>query len=475
MPHQSSVSQTTNGTTAVHAIGDLIYQTLVFLYQNHPERLDVRYQKVQWDRPQCRTALLDKLTPGLSQVKHREALFSKVHGYLKSLLSSDAIAAAELERLKPQLEQLFGAAPSAENSTPNSATHSALPCLNGRGVGNGGISILLLDAENIQLDGAIEKFLEKICHYPLQIRVAFANWRSMGKKDAEFHQRGYQLIHVPAGKDSADLKMATVGSSIFVHYPTAREVLVCSSDRALIHLCNTLQSHGLTVYQVRKDKEKIIVLNSQNGTTETYSLIPPPEIPSVEEFLTQLQGLIQGEQNRTNSPWVKLSRLSNLYRSQYKLTLSKVVSCHYPDANVRDIFVNNPLVFAVHQPSGKSQIYVTLFQDNSSPNPSETPPQQPTDAIGPIASPSDLETALVELMAELTQNSENPFVPISILGSHFNKKYGQAITQLIRQFQASGKFPKFLESCHSFQLEKTETGWQVCLSTAESVGLSASE
>ncbi|MGC9526437.1 MAG: NYN domain-containing protein [Limnospira sp.] len=470
------MSQTTNGTTAVHAIGDLIYQTLVFLYQNHPERLDVRYQKVRWDRPQYRTALLDKLTPALSQAKHREALFSKVRGYLKSLLSSDAIAAAEFERLKPQLEQLFGTAPSADNSDLNPATTSAHHCFNGGGVGNGGISILLLDAENIQLDGAIEKFLEKICHYPLQIRVAFANWRSMGKKDAEFHERGYQLIHVPAGKDSADLKMATVGSSIFVHYPTAREVLVCSSDRALIHLCNTLQSHGLAVYQVRKDKEKIIVFNSQNGTTETYSLIPPPAIPSWEEFLSQLQELIRGEQNRTNSPWVKLSKLSNLYRSQYKLTLSKVVSAHHSDYNVRDIFINNPLVFAVHQPSGKSQIYVTLFQDNSSPNnPSETLPQKPTDAIAPIASLSDLETALVELMAELTQNSQNSFVPLSILGSHFNKKHGQAITQLIRQFKASGKFPKFLESCPSFKLEKTEMGWQVCLSTAESVGLLASE
>lgn len=52
------------------------------------------------------------------------------------------------------------------------------------------IAILLLDAENLQLDVQTEKFLSGICHYPIQIKIAFANWRSLGKLDVDFHSRG---------------------------------------------------------------------------------------------------------------------------------------------------------------------------------------------------------------------------------------------------------------------------------------------
>ena len=125
-----------------------------------------------------------------------------------------------------------------------------------------------------------EKLLAGVCTYPIQIKVAFATWRTMGKHDIKFHGRGYELIPVPAGKDSADVKMATVGSSIFVHYPTAKEILVCSSDGVLTHLCTMLQTHALTVYLVRKQGENLTVLNSETNQTQTYSLKAVQEIPS---------------------------------------------------------------------------------------------------------------------------------------------------------------------------------------------------
>jgi hypothetical protein len=67
-----------------------------------------------------------------------------------------------------------------------------------------GIGILLLDAENLRLDINSEKFLAELSHYPLQIKIAFANWRNhaVGKLDAELYERGYQLIHVPGGQNS---------------------------------------------------------------------------------------------------------------------------------------------------------------------------------------------------------------------------------------------------------------------------------
>ena len=462
MPHKSLVPQTNNGTTAVNQISNLIYQTVVSFQQQHPECLHIRYQSVSWEQPEYKTKLLAKLNHGLGQAPNPEVLLSRVRSYLKSLLNSEAIATNTFNQLKPKLQQLL-------NYDKNQHLNASIPNLNGNGMIDKGASILLLDAENIQLNADAEKFLEKICHYPLQIRVAFANWRSLGKKDAEFHQRGYQLIHVPAGKDSADFKMATVGSSIFVHYPTAREVLVCSSDQALIHLCNTLQSHGLTVYHVRKDQDQIVVFNSQNGTTQKYSLSSSKKvIPKVEELLQQLQELIVAEQKRTNCYWIKLTKISSLYHHQYKLTLIQVISEHFVDFKVQDIFIKNPLIFAVHKISDTSQTYVTLFNENFTISTDNLPPQTvnaTTSNTTPttIKSSDDLEKALVSILKEITQKSPNSLVHISILASHFMTKYHVPINNLLRQFNHSKKLPKFLESCGCFKVKQTGKIWEVGL------------
>ncbi|MHC5825037.1 MAG: IS1/IS1595 family N-terminal zinc-binding domain-containing protein, partial [Nostoc sp.] len=79
-----------------------------------------------------------------------------------------------------------------------------------------GISLLLLDAENLKLDVNSELFLASVCNYPLQVKMAFANWKnpSMGKQDIELYNRGYQLVHVPEGKNSADAKMIAIGACV---------------------------------------------------------------------------------------------------------------------------------------------------------------------------------------------------------------------------------------------------------------------
>jgi hypothetical protein len=122
-----------------------------------------------------------------------------------------------------------------------------------------GISLLLLDAENLKLDINSELFLASVCKYPLQVKIAFANWRnpSTGKQDIELYNRGYQLIHVPGGKDSADAKMIALGACVLRSYPTVKEILVCSGDGILIHLCNELQNQGLIVYWVRRQGQNL--------------------------------------------------------------------------------------------------------------------------------------------------------------------------------------------------------------------------
>ncbi len=435
---------------AIAAISQLIYQTLVSIQKQHPHWLSPKYRETAWDKPQYRSALTEKLTKELAQIKESEELLPKVKKYLQILLVPEFVNSPEYKTLIGEINRIV---------SPKIADTNLINSLHFENSQNGieppviGIAVLLLDVENLQIDLETEKLLEGICIYPIQIKVAFANWRSMGKKDLEFHNRGYQLIHVPAGKDSADLKMATVGASIFVHYPTAKEVLVCSSDRAMTHLGNTLQSHGLTVYQVRKNRNKIIILNSKTGECKTHQLLSQIEMPSLEELIGQLQELIKGEMERTGIQWIELSRISDLYQQTYNLTLSEAVDFHFTDFPASSIFIHHPANFVLHQPGENEQTYVTLFFLENS----DILGEEPTKLTGKpseIDSLEKIEKVLIKIINRLTNNTPNSYALVSHVASEFNKTYGQPLTKTIKQFHPASKLSKFLPLCSSLKMSK---------------------
>ncbi|MEG4457797.1 NYN domain-containing protein [Microcoleus sp. N9_A1] len=463
MPDRTSFLATQE-SVAFSAISRYIAQTLIAIQEQHPEWIAEKYRKTPWAKPDFQSVLIEKLTKSFQVASDTKSLLQTAKKYLQILLIPEFINSSQFSKIFAKIQQLATAAsqntvsPKPPNPTANQ-THS-LPI---------GIAILLLDVENLQLTIETEKFLEKISHYPIQIKVAFANWRSMGKKDAEFHQRGYQLIHVPPGKDSADLKMATVGASIFVHYPTAKEIFVCSSDRALTHLSNTLQAHGLTVFQVRKQIDKIIVLNSQTGQVETHSLVTIPEITPVEQLVIQLKELIKKEQKRTSAQWIKISTISALFTENYGLVLNQIVTQHLLGTKTRDIFLKYPTDFVLHKPSEKSQTYVTIFEVKLPPPPpilnkdNVNHTQAAQTSLTDINSLEDLEKAIVKIVSDLTDNSPQNSVFLSNVGSEFQRQYGKQITQTIKEFNLGKKFPNFLQSCTSLKLKKAEKGWQVSL------------
>ena len=503
-----------NHSPVLDRISIYIYEAILEMQRQHPEWLKEKYRNVPWQNARNQSIFLDRLKQELSSASDEKAQLIKVRKVLQIILEPSFFAAAEFKLLIKELRQMMQVeAPSkrllqqinsktgetpipqelleksnrhlqqtnyltgetpipqelleksngSENLSDRNAEASQVP---------GAIAILLLDVENLQLDVETEKFLEKICSYPIQIKVAFANWRSMGKKDAEFHERHYELIHVPPGKDSADLKMATVGSSIFVHYPKAKEVLVCSSDKAIIHLCTTLQTHGLTVYRVRKQKDTIVVFNSKTGETQTHSLKPNPEMPSVEQFILQLKQLIKAEQVRTGSQWIKLSRISNLFQSKYQLTITQVVATHFPGKRTRDIFFEYPSDFVAHQVGEQSQLYITLFEMADpkvlNGNGSTPEPDEQNDIVNSsISSQAELEEALVNIVKNLTVKSPGSAISMSSLGSEFHKKYGKTISNTLDELNLNGNFPKFIKSCSSLKLGQTKKGWQVAIAQTE--------
>lgn len=464
----SSSLPVTQKSVIISAISRHICETVVSIQQQHPELIAAKYRKTPWHRAESQSTLKEKLTAGFSQAADARSLLAIAKKYLQILLAPEFVNSPQFSRLFLEIHQLVS--PTTQVLPSNNSDFLNLNSSNNNGSQpSPGIAILLLDAENLQIDIETEKLLEGICIYPIQIKVAFANWRSMGKKDAEFHERGYQLIHVPPGKDSADLKMATVGASIFVHYPTAKEILVCSSDQALTHLRNTLQAHGLTVHQVRKQGDYITILNSKTGKTQKYSLVSSPEIPPLEEFISQLKELIKAEQERTENQWVKLSRISALYKENYNLALSEVAATHLPGTKVRDIFLDYPTEFAIHKTSDSSQTYLTLFDVNEIAKPlsiNSSPVKKDIvipQSLNEINSIEELEIAIVNIVETLTATSTINYVFVSNVGSEFHRKYAKPITQMIKEFNLGNKFPKFLQSCSSLKLKKTAKGWQVGL------------
>lgn len=532
MTNQPTTNQSPQSPLEVSAtISQAIYHIILQTSQQYPELIVSKYRTTPWHLVQ--STFLSKIQNSLvnlTAAKSIEASMErKVEQILHVFLDPKFFLLPQAIHIQNKIKNLIPTdLTSGVNITdpvnqlsnqPSFLTRDNLgESKNHNGSTNNlGIAILLLDVENLQLDIATEKFLAEICRYPIQIKIAFANWRHMGKQDLEFHQRGYELIHVPAGKDSADVKLATVGSSIFVHYPTAKEVLVCSSDAVLTHLCTTLQTHGLGVYLVRKKGEILTALDMKTGSTHTRMLRVSTDINSSNQLILQLQKIIHAEQQLTGKKWIQLARISHLFRSKYHLTISQVVAMYLPGKKARDIFLGNPNIFVVHRPTQEKNLYVSLF-DNlitesqahlgtgeispalSSQNPdrkmasnngmngmsnrvkllhelsseitantmnsgsqnSASPPSIP------FSSQIDLEIALVKLIKEVTHNDQSKFVYVGVLGNQFSRCYGRKITDVVKALKLASTFSAFLESSPLFHLNKTDSQVTVSLAYPDS-------
>ena len=429
-----------------------ICQSIIAIQQQQPELLIAKYRTINWQISTNKSALSAKFRAILSQTQSWDELLQKLQSSLKAVLVLAAFDSQIVLDLIASIEQL-----NPENSDLNTTHLLQRQSLS--------ITILLLDAENLQLNTNTEKFLTTICHCPLQVKIAFANWSNRGKLDIELHERGYDLIHVPAGRDNADGKMIALGSSIHERYPNVKEVFVCSSDKVMTNLCNTLQQNGILVYQVSQHGENIKVFNSGTSETVNYSLKPVPEIPSLEQFIFQIKGLIKLQQKQTASYWIKLSVLSKLFKSKYQLTISQIIAHHFPGKKARDIFINYPSEIVVHQIDENSELYVTIFehhQPQSENSQDNLLPQTTTSKVlSNINSSADLEQAIKNILTDLSNLDNQQFVDISILGSKFYQQYGQPITEQIKQLQIGGSFVKFLHSCNSLQIQQVGKKWEV--------------
>jgi hypothetical protein len=425
-----------NNDIVINSISHYVYKAIVTVRQRHPNLLIEKYRKYAWDSNDLQARFIAKLTEKLDRSSDRDRLVLKLIEILETIFTPSFFVSVEFTNLIAQIRKYTHPVLEIEANQLNIIQNK-----------EAAIAILLLDAENLQLDAAGEKILAEVCTYPIQIKVAFANWRNLGKKDIEFHGRGYELIHVPPGKDSADVKMATVGSSIFVHYPTAKEVLVCSCDGVMTHLCTTLQTH-------------------------IYSLISSAEIPSIDRVIDRLQEIIIQEQKQTGNHWIKLSKISTLFKQKYQFTLSEAISKNLPEKKTRDLFLDYPDRFVLHQPSDTSEIYISAFSSVTGKSQDKdtdivAKAENTNDSTNKIKSKVDLEIATVKIVKILTLKAKTSYVPIAHVAAEFNRQYNQGITKAIAKLDLKIKFPNLLKSYSSLEVKQVGQEYHVAIVSAK--------
>jgi hypothetical protein len=447
----------THDTILIDSINHYVYQAILITYQKHPDWLREKFRNCPWPEKSFQNKFQAALTKKLNQPVNRSTIVEKTLHLLSEIFFPTFFLSNHFIDLILNIRQVTQSKLDIDNQTVKVFAHQNRL--------DSSFAILLLDAENLSLNLEIEKFLLEICTLPLTVKFAFANWRNLGGKDIDFHNRNYELIHVPAGKNSADLKMLSFGSSISLYYPMAKEVFVCSSDRDLNPLCDKLLSDGLTVYRVSRKMEEIIVDNLKTGETKIYSLLTTIAIPSLEDVVRQLKQIIREEQYRSKNYWIKLSRISNLFQERYKLSLSQVVAHHLPGKKTREIFQEFKIDFVTHQLLDNSHLYVTIFDVKFNETIENLLQKQPIATFQEfdIDSKEKLEEAIYKIAQSLRDKTKQDFVGIGEIATQFNKKYNYAITKTLQRLNLNKNFVKFLSTCEKFQIKQVNKNYQLTI------------
>ncbi len=175
------------------------------------------------------------------------------------------------------------------------------------------------------------------------------------------------------------------------------EVLLTTYDSALFNKIGFYVGQAIIAIQDKQpelllEKYRNVSWNSRYQSSLTAKLT---EILRQSDDWDTLIKNLQG--------FLKVLLISESFNSPILIKLIK--SKHLPGKKVKDIFVNYPTKFAVHQMSEQSELYVTLFEINQvqQVDTSNDDVQQTNVAsLSRINSKTDLEQALKNIIKKLT-------------------------------------------------------------------------
>ncbi|MBE9158248.1 NYN domain-containing protein [Nodosilinea sp. LEGE 06152] len=339
-----------------------------------------------------------------------------------------------------------------------------------------GTGLLLVDAENMNPPEALETLLQTVAQYPLRYRLAFGNWRKLGDRDQELYRRGYQMVHVPSGKNSADIKMSLDAFLISLWNPSLREVFICSTDSDLLHLGHALLNLGIVPYRVSRRGNDFVIRNiatqrSQivRGTIDATMV----KMPSLAQLKRRLKNLILEEQKASPGKPITLGRLGKLFSDRNQVSVGQVLQ-NYPSYRNLKHFLEAQEGFELCPLPDGFQIEVRLTEvrlpapaENTAvplvPPPNQGLEQPPAAVPQPIVDTQTLEQALIKLLWSLSSQQTGGTIPLSVLSVHFAHVHQESLSSVLKRIGEPKGLPKFLAKCRSLRIHKQGADWQVAM------------
>lgn len=328
----------------------MVYETLISIQQQQPEWIVDRHR--QSPLSQCKIMFVCQLQEMLEQMYRCASIGSTLKQFLQQICADSFFKSDRYADLLKQIDSEFF-------SRSNDRSASLEP-----------IAILLLDIENIRLAPLEERALSSFSTYPIRVKVAVANWRGLGKQDADLHDRGYQMIHVPVGKNAADIQMTAIGSSLFLQYPHAKEVFVGSNDGHLIMVCNLLQSQGWKVHGLRRFGHQFRLTDWTTGHIQVFEL-GAGEFDPHDELEQLLAKLLVALTARNPGSSVSVGALASHFQKQYGFGVTEIMrswklGSHFPKflrscEMFRVMSINADCHVAIHPLVTASELKPTIF------------------------------------------------------------------------------------------------------------------
>ncbi|MBE9112823.1 NYN domain-containing protein [Nodosilinea sp. LEGE 07298] len=452
------------------AVGQLLHTALMVAQHQHPHILSESGRK--WLLANSNEAQIHKITALLAKQADLPALIKAVEHILEQFFTPAFQGSKPHQTILQRVQTLAARSIQSDSHLPQAQaepTQARGGTTESANFAESGL--LLVDAENMSLPEALEDALQKIGQYPIRYRLAFGNWRKLGDRDQALYRRGYQMVHVPSGKNSADIKMSLDAFLISLRNPSIREVFICSTDSDLLHLGHALLSLGITPYRVSGRGNNFAVLNIGTqkrqvirGATDSTTV----GVPSLVQMERSLKKLILEEQQANPGQPITLGRLGTLFRDRNQISASQALQTYADYRNLKQ-FLEAHDTFELFPLVDGGQIEVRLATPEDRPTSATHWPEAVADqplaaATGQsIDDTKSLEQALIKLLWSLSSQQSGGSIPLSVLSLHFAHTHQESLSQVLKRLGEPKGLPKFLAKCQALRTYKQGTDWQVAL------------
>lgn len=482
-------------------ISCLLYNTLATTQERHLTLLTEKGKTLLLIKDD--QVVISQIHRHLTPLTDLPALLTVVEKILGQLFQADFYLSTTFGEFRSQLKALIHpAAPSPTRQRSNLSPLATVTPIDYSQNSNGAwgrqplsfqtapTGLLLIDAENMPLPLELEVHLETIGDYPIQHRVAVGNWKGLGDRDQDLYNRGYHMVHVPPGKNGADIKMALEAEAISYQIPTIREVFICSNDSDHRHIANTLIGRGLKVYQVSFRGDNFTICNIRTQTKTYFQLptasveatpaevtnilsgasSPDVQIPTLRQLELWLRSLMRQEQNNHPGQPITLQLLGQLFRDRNQVSIRQVLAAH-ASTHTLTTFLEAHEWFDL-QPCPNTNGWQVILKEST--QPPALPPQAASssaspglssgaETVAPVTDATTLEQGIVLLLQGGAIAKTDGYVNISHVGVAFHRAYGESLSQALKRVGEPKGLPKFFQKCKSLETRKLQKQWQVKL------------